>query len=225
MIAVKKTILIFTVILCLCFTAISASALSETTVGDISFSLSENYKISTVKNLENKNDVEGLVFVAISEDGEHQIQCRAAETVFSKELGDFSKLDREAVKPIGEKLFSDGFEAVTTPYAVFLKSNVTADDSSVVYVTVSSGLLYTFSYFGNDPTRIGEFITTVKLPSSVKNKHEKVTAVIIIVTVMTAFAVVLFFLGASFIRDYKRYKIEQSENIVSQYIKIKRRRY
>ncbi len=222
----KAFIYVLAIVLCL-FAAVSASAKStKHTVKNVSFSLSDSYDLLTEEDLLVSSDVEGLVFAAISEDEAHQIQGRETTTDFSKELGSFNGLKGEDLAPVGSKLFPNGYDTAETDNHIYLKNTLETDGKyTVMYVTVSNGKLYTFTYFGTDPTKIGEFIGTVTLPDSSNSSGSNVLMIVFLSLGILGLGVLIVFLSLSFIKDYRRRKMEQSENVVSNYIKIKRRKY
>lgn len=198
----------------------------EREIEGIKFTLDDDYKVNTKEDLLPSSSVEGLVFVAISSNSKHQLQARCTKTEFSSQLGTFDGLDEDSVAPAGEKLFPNGYETVTLGSTLYLKSaEVTEGGNSVVYVTVKGGKLYTFSYFGDDASKIGEFMASVTLPKEKAKSPVKVFVIIIIALFILLDLVFIIFLIMSFVKDYRRRKMDRDQNIVSQYIKIKRRRY
>lgn len=224
---VKKSIVPIILIIFAVFNAFPVFAANTAyTVKDISFSLDDDYTVHTESDLLASSEVKGLIFAAISSDLRHQIQSRSTVTDFSSQLGSFSGLDSETIAPAAELLFPNGCETVNIHSTVYLKSVERTDNTyTVIYVTVSGGKLYTFTYFGDDPSRIGEFMSTVSLPSSDSKSNMKTYMIMLISVFIVAVAVLLVFIILSFVRDYRHHKMEQNENIVSQYIKIKRRKY
>lgn len=223
----KKIFVLFLSLILLLFAVLPCAAASKKyEISGIEFSIDESYSVNTEKELAPSSTVKGLVFVAISEDSHHQIQGRQTETEFSREIGSFQNLNSETLKPAGEKLFPEGYETVTLGGTLYLKSATIKDgEANVVYVTVTEGKLYTFSYFGTDASAIGEFMNSVKLPTPHKNSGLKIVMIILIAIFLIADVVFAVFLIMSFVRDYRRKKMEMEQNIVSQYIKIKRRKY
>ncbi len=223
----KKVLSVFIAVITVMLCVTSAFAVQKShSIGDVSFSLDDDYSIYTGKDLAPASSVEGLTFLAISSDKLHQIQGRCTVTEFSKQLKTFSELDNELITPVGEKLFPNGYETLSVGSFVYLKEITKTDNEyNVVYVTVSNGKLYTFTYFGTEPSRLDYFMTTVNLPASKTGNNIKLYMIILITVFIIADLVFLTFLILSFVKDYKRRKMEQSENVVSQYIKIKRRKY
>jgi hypothetical protein len=223
----KKIIcLIVTVLTVLLCVTSAFAAQTHHTVGDIAFSLDSDYSIYKGDSLAPASSVKGLTFMAVSSDNLHQIQARCTTTEFSKQLDTFSGLDDEILKPVAQKLFDGEYETLKIGSYVYLKELTKNEkDYTAVYVTVSKGKLYTFTYFGTEPSRLDYFVTTVTLPASNRESNVKTYIIILITVFIIADLVFLAFLIMSFVRDYKRRKMEQSENIVSQYIKIKRRKY
>lgn len=216
---------IITVLLSL-LTAVSVSAAKAQDFGGVKFKLGSDYDLLTADNLTASSEVEGLVFAAISSDGAHQIQCRRTVTDFSTQIGSFRGLLHDDLAPVGAKLFPDGYTSTEFGADIYLKhSAVTDGQHSVVYVSVADGKLYTFSYFGSDPSRIGEFMSTVTLPDTQADGGSDVFMIVVLSVCIAVFVVLAVVLIFSFIKDYRRRKMEQSENIVSNYIKIKRRKY
>lgn len=222
-----KILLSILVVVILSVLPLSATAKTVTkTVEGVTFSVSDSFKIFTADALESPKDVEGFVFAAISGDNEHQLQCRRIETEFSKQIGSFQGVQGDDLKPVGEKIFTNSFSTAEVGNRVYLKStSIDGNQFNVIYVTVSDGKLYTFSYFGSDPTVIGEFVATVTVPDSVKTSPTNILMIVVFSIAILGFAALLVVLILSFVKDYRRRKMEQSENIVSNYIKIKRRKY
>ena len=178
------------------------------------FYLDSDYKIYTADDLLPGSSVDGLLFFAISGDRDHQIQARRTKTEFSTQIGSFSGLDDATIKPAGDKLFPDGYTTVTVGKVTYLKTTGDAD-----------GELYTFAYFGKDPSRIGEFLASISIPGTSSGSHLKVYMIVIFAVLIALDIAFIVFLVLSFVNDHKRRKMERDKNIVSQYIKIKRRKY
>ncbi len=223
----KKLFLNFIVIvLCLVAVLPASASVTEYTFDGVKFSLNSGYEIMTDENLTQSSSVEGLIFAAMSQDGKHQIQCRRTVTDFSSSMKSFKTLSPEHLTPVGQKLFPEGYDTAEFGQDIYLKQTTVSDGNyKTVYVTVSDGKLYTFTYFGTDPTKIGEFMGTVKLPEVKQKSNVNVLMIVILSLSIVAFLVVIILLIRSFIKDYRHRKMEQSENIVSNYIKIKRRKY
>ncbi len=212
----------------LCFALfVSASAKSVGhEISGIKFNLSEDYELLTEKDLLISSDVEGLVFAAISSDGENQIQARRTSTDFSKEIGTFKGLLPKDLEPVGQKLFPEGYTTAEFESDIYLKRiSENEGQYTAIYVTVSDNSLFTFTYFGSDPTVLSEFMGGVTLPGSQSDSSSVSIIVIILYICIAIFIVLLVALAFSFVKDYRRRKMEQNENIVSNYIKIKRRKY
>ncbi len=223
----KKLFPIFMVII-LCLVAVlpASASVTEHTVGGVKFSLNSGFEIMTDEDLTQSSSVEGLIFVAMSKDGKHQIQCRRTVTDFSTNMKSFKTLSPEHLAPVGQELFPEGYDTAEFGQEIYLKQTTFSDGNyKAVYVTVSDNNLYTFAYFGTDPTKIGEFMGTVKLPETKQKNNVNVLMIVILSLSIAAFLVVIILLVKSFVRDYRHRKMEQSENIVSNYIKIKRRKY
>ena len=223
----KKLLPILTaIILCLIIGSPASASVTEHNFDGVKFSLNSGYEIMTDENLTQSSSVEGLIFATISKDGKHQIQCRRTVTDFSNNMKSFKTLSPEHLAPVGQKLFPEGYETAEFGQDIYLKQSIFDNNGyKTVYVTVSNGKLYTFTYFGTDPTTIGEFMGTVKLPETKQKGNVNVLMIIILSLSIAAFLVVVVLLVKSFITDYRHRKMEQSENIVSNYIKIKRRKY
>ena len=223
----KRIITAAVSLLLIILTAFSASAASTRhKIDGLEFYLDSDYKIYTADDLLPGSSVDGLLFFAISGDRDHQIQARRTKTEFSTQIGSFSGLDDATIKPAGDKLFPDGYTTVTVGKVTYLKTTGDADgEHSTVYVTVSDGELYTFVYFGKDPSRIGEFLASVSIPGTSSGSHLKVYMIVIFAVLIALDIAFIVFLVLSFVNDHKRRKMERDKNIVSQYIKIKRRKY
>ena len=115
---------------------------------------------------------------------------------------------------------------MTVGKVTYLKTTGDADgEHSTVYVTVSDGELYSFAYFGKAPSRIGEFLASISIPGTSSGSHLKVYMIVIFAVLIVLDIAFIVFLVLSFVNDHKRRKMERDKNIVSQYIKIKRRKY
>lgn len=212
----------------LCFVAVfGASAKSVGhEISGVKFNLNENYELLTEKDLLASSDVEGLIFAAISNDGAHQIQARRTSTDFSKEIGSFQGLLPNDLDPVGQKLFPDGYTTAEFGSHIYLKQiSVTDGEYTAIYVTVADKSLFTFTYFGSDPTVLSEFMGGVTLPDGNSDSGSFSFIVIILYICIAVAVAVLVMLILSFVKDYRRRKMEQNENVVSNYIKIKRRKY
>lgn len=218
----KKALVLLISIIIFVFTVTPAFAASKPQkILDATFTVSDEFKTYTKENVSPQNVINGFEFAAISKDEKHQIQLRCTTTQFSKETDSFYSVEHSMVIPVADKLFNS-YDIVTFNNMVYIKN--VADSGSVVYMTVYGGKLYTFSYFGNDASKIGEFMGTVSFPAAATSKL-KVAIIAVLVTLILAAIAFLYLLVRSFINDYNRHKMETSENIVSQYIKIKRRKY
>ena len=195
-------------------------------ISGVKFKLDQNYELLTEKDLLVSSDVEGLIFAAISSDGAHQIQARRTSTDFSKEIGSFKGLLPQDLEPVGQKLFPEGYTTAEFGSDIYLKQISEVDgEYTAIYVTVSDKSLFTFTYFGSDATILSEFMSNVTLPSG-NSESSSVSFIVIVLYICIAVAVVVIvMLVLSFVKDYRRRKMEQNENIVSNYIKIKRRKY
>ena len=219
----KKALALLISLICL-FTAGTVSALStDYEIDGLKFSLSNNYVVSTKENLTASSSVEGLVFVAISKDGKHQIQARAGVTDFSEQLISFSGLNEEDLAPVGQKLFPDGYQTSEINGQIYFKCSYESD--SMVYVTVANKKLYTFTYFGDDFTKLSELVGSITLPEGEKANNLSVVIIVVLLIIIALIIAFLVLIVFSFVKDYRHKKMEQDKNIVSQYIKIKRRKY
>lgn len=223
-----KKVLSVALAMWLCFVLLlSASAKSVGhEISGIKFRLDDGYELLTEKDLLVSSDVEGLVFAAISSDGENQIQARRTSTDFSKEIGSFKGLLPQDLEPVGQKLFPEGYTTAEFGSDVYLKQiSETNGQYTAIYVTISDKSLFTFTYFGSDPTVLSEFMGGVTLPGGNSGSGSVSFIVIILYVCIAVLVVILVMLALSFVKDYRRRKMEQNENIVSNYIKIKRRKY
>ncbi len=223
----KKAVCLIFALLISVFSVLTVSAeVVSYEYNGVKFALGSDYAVSTKEEAE-ASGVDGLVFFAVTEDGKHQIQCREKQSDYSKEMGSFSLLSPEDLTPAGNYIFNGNFTTAEFGTDIYLKQTSLLENSeqSVVYATVSGGKLYTFTYIGSDITRIGEFMGTVTLPIGDDEGNSNTLIIITISILILAFAVFIVALILSFIRDYRHRKMEQSENIVSNYIKIKRRKY
>lgn len=221
----KRIFCLLTVIM-LCLFAVTSASAATKHIKDITFSVDDGFTVHTEDDLLASSNVDGLIFAVLSEDGKHQIQARCTTSEFSTNLNSFYGLDKELVAPVGEMMFPDGYETATINSLVYLKNTSHSDTGyTSVYITVNDGKLYTFTYFGNDATKMGEFMTTVKLPASTNSRGANVSVIILICVFIIIDIIFVAFLVVSFVKDYKHHKMETNENIVSQYIKIKRRKF
>ncbi len=219
----KKVIVLLIALIISVFAVTPALAASKKlTIQDATFTISDEYNAYTKENVSPQNVINGFLFAAISKDEKHQIQLRCTTTQFSKETGSFYGVEHNMVVPVATSLFDKNYDIVTFNNMVYIKN--IADGGAIVYVTVYGNKLYTFSYFGNDASKIGEFMSGVSFPAASTSKLKVAIVAMLVIFILAAIAF-LYLLIRSFINDYNRYKMETSENVVSQYIKIKRRKY
>lgn len=219
------SVIVLTAFLFSSILTVSVSA-AKYSVENITFSAGPEFTVHTSEDLLSSSNVQGLLFAAITADSAHQIQARVTETEFSKRLKSFSGLDSEIIAPVGKQIFPNGYETTQINSAVFLKSTVAGQNGCTsIYVTVNKGKLYTFTYFGSDATKMGEFMSTVKMPADSSAKRGNVYVMVLISIFILADIVLIVFLVYSFIKDQRQRKMEANENVVSQYIKIKRRKF
>lgn len=213
-------------VLAFLFSAVTVFAAGGNSVDGIKFSLPSGYTVYTDENLGTVSGAEGLRFAALSADRNSQIQMRCIEDDFAKSIGSFYGLDEDTVDPVGRKLFDDGYSSVTINSMAYIKKTYEYEsDRVVMYVTVHGGKLYTLAFFGDDPSEMGEFMGTVSFPSNEKTSPLKIMIICVAVFFMAVDVAFAVWLVSSLLKDYRRYKIAKNENVVSQYIKIKRRKY
>ena len=218
----KKALVLLIIIISVFTVSPAFAAAKEHKVLDVTFKVSDEYKVYTKENVSPQNVINGFEFAAISKDEKHQIQLRCTTTQFSNETGSFYGVEHSMVIPVAKSLFEGNYDIVTFNNMVYIKN--VSNSGTVVYVTVYGKKLYTFSYFGNDASKIGEFMSGVSFPALAASKIKVAIVAVLIIFILAALAF-LYLLIRSFVNDYNRHKMETSENIVSQYIKIKRRKY
>ena len=222
----KLFFIVISVLICFCNAICVSAATTKHNIDNIKFSLSSEFTVYTGSDLFETSTVEGLVFVAMTESQDHQFQVRCTETEFSKQLKSFYGLDSEIIAPVGNALFENGFETTEISGLNFIKSTSKGDEQyTSIYITVNDSKLYTFTYFGQDATKMGEIMSTVKLPVKNAVANDNIYIIILISVFILADIAFIVFLCVLFVRDYKRRKMETNENVVSQYIKIKRRKF
>lgn len=222
----KKAISVLLCVFTLIFVFSTVSAASGNTVDGIKFVLPSGFSLYSGSDLGSVLGTDGLRFAAISSDRSGQIQMRCTDDEFAKSIGSFYGLDGETIDPVGKKLFENDYSAVTLNSMAYIKKNYDyGSDRVVMYVTVYKGKLYTFAYFGSDPSDMGEFMGTVGFPQEKNSSALKTVIIAVAVFFILVDIVFAAWLISSLYKDYRRYKIAKSENIVSQYIKIKRRKY
>ncbi len=218
----KKALVLLIIIISVFTVSPAFAAAKEHKVLDVTFTVSDEYKVYKKEDVSPQNVINGFEFAAISKDEKHQIQLRCTTTQFSNETGSFYGVEHSMVIPVAKSLFEDNYDIVTFNNMVYIKN--VSNSGTVIYVTVYGKKLYTFSYFGNDASKIGKFMSGVSFPALAASKIKVAIVAVLIIFILAALAF-LYLLIRSFVNDYNRHKMETSENIVSQYIKIKRRKY
>lgn len=222
----------------------SLSALANTvshTVDEITLKISDKYFVftpnSTVKDFAAlkgsdklkdafANDNE-LVFIATTDGLQSQFVVRKTQTEFSKKTESLNGISEEMLKNIAAEITDLPYEGVyTTGNVNYLRfDNKSEAISTTLFVAIENGNLYTFNYYGNDVFVSAELLNGVTIQTKKEISSVSVKTVVIIVIVwlvIAAVAIFLIYLVISFIRDYK---ISHNENDVSNYIKIKRRKF
>lgn len=168
---------------------------------------------------------ENIILIAVKSDLSEQFEVRAVATDFSKEIYSLKAIkDEEIIEGIGEGLLcTSNFSQYSINGHIFLRNSYDEKSQSLTYITIENGKLYTFTYFGNDPFLAAETISGFSIKStggvSALGLSEWIMVIIILLAII-GILVAIVFLTVSLIKDYKRRK---NENIVSQYIKIKKR--
>ena len=240
----KKIILSMVAILSVFISALSVSADTiEYKFDKITMSMPSKYTVLYPENLsKNKETVQslgtsvetmkkdfsekGIIFIAVNSENNEQFEMRSTETEYSKEIASLSKIkDDEIINKIGSVLFgNNSFGQYSINGCVYLRENYTsAEQNSVIYVTIENGCIYTFSYFGDDPVRIAEIIGGLRIGTERGLSAMTVSdwiRTIIVYLLIAGLLVAVILIVVSLIRDFKRRK---NENVVSEYIKIRKR--
>lgn len=186
----------------------------------------------------------GMLLYAATEDNTRQIQVKSWQTDFSKEIGDLSSLDSEALEQAAAALITERPGEILLSKQQIRLGNSTyfemtarvagkqSDFCYVQYVTIQNGSLYALVYYN-----IGSELTAAQMSEargllsgfSVEKRSEGALSgsnvllqIVIISAVILAASVLAVLMLLSFIKDLRSRK---SDNDVSEYIRIKRRKF
>lgn len=177
----------------------------------------------SIENYMNKNDVYAI---GVARGNTCQVQLKCIKTEFSSEVDSLSNLEQQNILDIGQKLFKNEFKIIRQNETVFYVNNFAAENhSGVDYVTIRNGALCTIVFYGCDSQQQQQVIEgiTFKERSKVSAASSStVFEIIIISLLLLAVAIAVLFIIISFISDWRK---KRDENIVSKYIKIKRRKF
>ncbi len=185
---------------------------------------------------------DGLLLFAASADGDRQVQLKCVQTDFTAEIGDLSLLDDTKAREVASKIISDTTKATWDLFEfsgmkLFEIRTSTADSGgafcTVQYVTIRNGSLYTLACYSAgenlaqaDLDAAAEMLSGFRIQQQ-KQKFSVFDAESIFLTALICLAIlaalgVMGFIVYSFFKDAKR---KRDENDVSEYVKIKRRKF
>lgn len=192
-------------------------------------------KNSFKKHLEKNN----ILLFAILKDNSRQVQLKANQTDFSKQVEDISLLENDALNDVGKKIIGTenaNWNMVDIGGVIYYEIATNAKESdqtcSVQYVTIKNGYIYNLSLYGDAQNVSDAFLQEgVDLVSrlTVTSQKNKITAddgvtvieilIISLLIIVAAVGVVLIII--SFIKDAKNKQTDSDMGDLT----IQRRRY
>jgi len=244
-IKVKKTILsIFVMALLLSLFTFPVQAETYSFKQEnLGIDFSDEYTVLTPSNLNKNSDIveaighsvtslktnmqnNGIILMAVTDKNQHQIQLKSATTTFTSEIVSLSSLSGTQLDTVATQLVGKDYEVAYKNNIVFLKiKTLTSEYTSVQYVTVENGKLYTLVYYGADLSRLDTVLNSLiitEISGFSLLDGTTVLQIVLISIVIVAVMVAVVLLIISFIKDYKD---RNGENDVRDYIKIKRRKF
>lgn len=232
-------VLIITVLACV--GSISVNAQTYSLSGNIEIALPDNFTILTSDNLKTNEEVikdlghsissihkymdeKHILFIALDEENENQVQLGAFQTEFSKDVQDLGGLNAEELQRVGNQMLGGNFEIISINGWIYFKTKLDglAGYGTIQYITFKNGMLYTLSYYGSD----GELANTIAAGLKLPEKKTKLSTKTILISVLlwvalVAALVTMVLLSLSLISELRK---SREDNDVREYIRIKRRR-
>ncbi len=175
-----------------------------------------------VDALQSKMGEKGIVMLAVDLDGGSQVQLQAAQTAFSKDVGDLTGLSDEEIREIGEKIVPGSFTAVDIndwPFYETFPEGGGGSSALVQYITFKSGILYTFSFYGDDKNEAGKLAGGLKVPAEKTPGNKSVGTAVLLWIVIVAAAVTVIAVVVSIVNEIAG---GAEDNDVRRYIRIRR---
>jgi len=178
----------------------------------------------------------GVEYFALKGDNSAQIMVRTAKTEFTEALNNMSKVNDDQIKEIATLFLPKDapYAKVQTNGTVYLQTVLSAKDSggkftSVTYITVKNGMLYTivFNYNGTGTEFLDDSFNNMKnfkiTDTSAKSvwTFTEISTMILLAILLIAALVFIVLVVISFIKDIKRKRKEDAEGE----FKIKRRKF
>ena len=179
----------------------------------------------------------GVEYFALKGDNSAQIMVRTAKTEFTEALNNMSKVNDDQIKEIATLFLPKDapYAKVQTNGTIYLQTVLFAKDSggnftSVTYITVKNGMLYTivFNYNGTGTENfLDDSFNNMKnfkiTDSSAKSvwTFTEISTMILLIILLLAVIVFIVLVVISFIKDIKRKRKEDAEGE----FKIKRRKF
>ncbi len=206
--------------------------------------VSENVKAAKVlgfteKTLKTYMQDNGMIFLGLVGNNTRQVQLRAktgGEDSFAAKIGDLSLLDNENIRESAAVIMDQLDLSATDRYEVVANTGglkaikITAeseDGTSVQYVTIRNGVIYSlvgFDAAGSSMDYLADIFESLEIKKEKGGftlaEGTQIVTTVIVVLLMLAAVVVIIRLLISFVRDFRN-----RENDVSEYIKIKRRKF
>ncbi|MDO4742999.1 MAG: hypothetical protein Q4B04_03050 [bacterium] len=177
----------------------------------------------SLENFMNKNDVYAI---GVAQGNTRQIQLKCIKTEFSSEVDSLSNLGEQNISEIGYRLFGSEFKILKQGETVYYVNEFATENySGVDYVTIKNGVLCTVVCYGCNSAQQQQILENVIFKEKSKvsvASSSTVFEIIIISLLILAVSVAVLFIIFSFISDWRK---KRDENIVSKYIKIKRRKF
>ena len=223
-------------VLLICF-SFSAFSLSFNNVG-VSFNSPEGYTEITADNLSKNGEIikelgytvstiskyfndNGILFIAVENEGDGQIQLKCTETDFTLQTDDITELDDELVINIAQKILDidkNKLKPVLINGVKFFETRSVAETqegkySVVQYSTIRNGKLYTFSYYNGlgsvtnavieEGWNIAKELKISKLNSTIGEEIDNTLTIVIISAAVIIACSVIVYIFVTFFLDIK----------------------
>ncbi len=240
----KKIVLFILMLVLLCLVSFSNVAAESFNKNGASLTFPEGFTVLNEENLSKNSETvkmlghsvsslktqmekSGIIAIAVDSDNSEQFIYKCVVSSFSERTESFDSFNDEALKKINTEMFGGNarVEKINGTTYFYTKSYTeNSDFYTYQYVTVQSGKLYSFIYYGNTKERITDLMSTVKIEKAGQGtSFTQIGTIVLMSLVMIGIIVVLVLIAISVIRDLSDKKNE--ENDVAEYIRIKRRKY
>ncbi len=218
-----------------------ANAQTYSLSGDIEIALPDDFTLLTSDNLKTNEatleelghsisslhkymDEKHIIFIALDEGNENQVQLGAFQTEFSKDVQDLGGLKAEELQRVGNQMLGGNFEIISINGWIYFKTKLDglAGYGTIQYITFKNGMLYTLSYYGSDGEMANTIAAGLTLPEKKSQLNTKTVLISILLWVALVIALVtMVLLSLSLISELRK---SREDNDVREYIRIKRRR-